>query len=71
MSVGRGDLKVTMQSVIFAVSIAFISGCSALPFGGRGLEAAIEGRRQEQPPVVEQPPAEVEPVSCQCNVYCN
>ena len=65
MSVGHRDLKVTMQSLILALLIAFIGGCSALPFGGRGLEAAIEGRRQEQPP------AEVEPVSCQCNVYCN
>jgi hypothetical protein len=54
-----------MRALIVVVSIAFISGCTSLPFNGRGLEAAIEGRRQEQPP------AEVEPVSCQCNVYCN
>jgi len=53
-----------MRSLILAASIAFISGCTTLPLGGKGLEAALEGRRQEQPP------AEVEPVSCQCNVYC-
>jgi PBP1b-binding outer membrane lipoprotein LpoB len=37
----------------------FLSGCSALPFEGTVLEA-----------IAEDPPTEVEPVSCQCNVYC-
>jgi len=65
MSVGHRDHGVViMRPLILAVSIAFISGCTTLPLGGKGLEAALEGRRQEQPP------AEVEPVSCQCNVYC-
>ncbi len=36
-----------------------LSGCTSLPFEGRVLDAIAEDQ-----------PTEVEPVSCQCNVYC-
>jgi hypothetical protein len=64
----REALRASCWVLMAAVSIALTSGCTALPLGGKGLEAVIEGRRQEQPQA--QVPAEVEPVSCQCNVYC-
>ena len=37
--------------------IGLLAGCSALPMDGSVLEAV-------------KAPDEVEPVSCQCNVYC-
>lgn len=35
-----------------------LSGCTSLPLGGEVLDRVIDR------------PEEIEPVSCQCNVYC-
>ena len=43
------------MAILFSL---FLAGCSSLPMDGSVLDAV-------------KPPAEVEPVSCQCNVYCN
>ena len=37
--------------------LILLSGCGSVPMDGSLLEAV-------------KPPAEVEPTSCQCNVYC-
>ena len=49
-----------MRTVGLLLIAALISGCSALPMDGSVLKA-----------VTPKPEVDVEPASCQCNVYCN
>ena len=42
---------------LLSLTILLLAGCSALPMDGSVLDAISED-------------PEVEPVSCQCNVYC-
>jgi hypothetical protein len=47
-----------LQLVIATLFSLLLVGCGSLPFDGKVLDAISED-------------PEVEPVSCQCNVYCN
>ena len=55
MSVGHRDHGVVIMRLILLASL--LAGCSALPMDGTVLDAISED-------------PELEPVSCQCNVYC-